>query len=275
MDIQKPLLLLSSFTLSLCSFSILATPWEELRKPSEQPPQSIGSYANGCLEGASALPIEGEGYQILRPQRARYYGHPNAIAYIQRLASQTSQQLDTQLLIADISLPQGGRFSSGHSSHQTGLDIDIWLRFSDAKLTSKELEKPEPYSVVNLERYKLLKEQWQQEHFDVIKAAANDAEVARIFVHPVIKQKLCDAEGPKERAWLRRIRPWWGHHYHMHVRLNCPKNSNDCTPQAAPPKGDGCGAELASWKPQPKPILKKENTKAKHKAKEEKSEGHA
>lgn len=243
--------------LSLLSYPALATPWESIPTPSEHAPQAIGSYANGCLAGGAALPLQGDGYQVLRTQRARYYGHPDAVSFVQRLAAMTHSRLNTQLLIGDISLPQGGRFSSGHSSHQTGLDIDIWLRLSDSPLSPKELEQPTPFSVVNLKQYQLLKKHWDERHFELIKMAASDGQVARIFVHPVIKEKLCRSEGELEREWLRKVRPWWGHHYHMHVRLKCPQGNAVCKPQAAPPPGDGCGAELLSWRPQPKPAAPK------------------
>ncbi|MGR3490706.1 MAG: penicillin-insensitive murein endopeptidase, partial [Shimia sp.] len=44
----------------------------------------------------------------------------------------------------------------------------------------------------------------------------------------------------------RKIRPWWGHHYHFHVRLECPPGYDGCTKQAAIPAGDGC-AEAQGW----------------------------
>ncbi|WP_045976577.1 penicillin-insensitive murein endopeptidase [Vibrio neptunius] len=237
--------------------TVLASPWEKIRSPSTQPPESIGSYANGCLSGAVDLPLQGEGYQVLRSHKQRYYAHPQAVSFIQRLANMVSQRLNTRILIGDISLPQGGRFSSGHSSHQTGLDIDIWLKLADGELSSQQLSDPEPMSVVNLEQYQLVKKNWDERHFELIKMAASDEKVARIFVHPVIKDKLCTQEVSSERGWLRKVRPWWGHHYHMHVRLKCPDDNSQCQSQTAPPKGDGCGAELSSWKPQPKPAAAK------------------
>ncbi|TMX47160.1 penicillin-insensitive murein endopeptidase [Vibrio sp. Hep-1b-8] len=255
LDTWRKLLLLCS-SLPFAS-SVAATPWENIDAPSNGSPQAIGSYANGCLSGGAALPLQGEGYQVIRSQRERYYGHPNAIGFIERLADLSRNELKTNILIGDISLPQGGRFSSGHSSHQTGLDIDIWLKFADTPLSEPQLAKPTPHSVVNLEQYQLLKHNWDERHFELVKFAASDEQVARIFVHPVIKEKLCATEQSSEREWLRKVRPWWGHHYHMHVRLNCPEGSQNCKPQAEPPKGDGCGAELMSWKPQPKPAAPK------------------
>ncbi|WP_070962516.1 penicillin-insensitive murein endopeptidase [Vibrio sonorensis] len=238
--------------LMFISFSISATPWERFQLPSASEPHAIGSYANGCLAGAHALPLEGEGYQVLRSQRGRYYAHPDTIDFIERLARTAQNEFDSLLLIGDLSLPLGGRFSSGHSSHQTGLDADIWLRLADYPLSDEELNQPVPVSLVNLEAYRLHREHWQGRHFSLVKRAAQDESVARIFVHPVIKQKLCDSETSSNRDWLRKVRPWWGHHYHMHVRLNCPYDSELCTPQIEPPIGDGCGSELASWRPKPK-----------------------
>ncbi len=80
----------------------------------------------------------------------------------------------------------------------------------------------------------------------LIKLAAQDSEVTRIFVNPAIKKQLCRAAGP-DRAWLTKVRPWFGHRAHMHVRLRCPADSRECQEQAPPPSGDGCGAELESW----------------------------
>ena len=56
---------------------------------------------------------------------------------------------------------------------------------------------------------------------------------------------MCDDE-KGDRSYLRKIRPWWGHHYHFHVRLKCPKGARGCTNQNPPPAGDGC-AEARQW----------------------------
>ncbi|MFB9135112.1 penicillin-insensitive murein endopeptidase [Vibrio olivae] len=241
--------------LSWFSFAHAAdTPWEHMSAPSDDKLQAIGGYANGCIAGAQRLPLKGEGYQVLRPQHHRYYGHASTIALVEKLAKQAQQQLGVQILVGDMSLAQGGRFSSGHSSHQTGLDVDIWLRLASKPLSVNQLAVPTPYSVVNVPAYQLRSDKWQSQHFELIKMAASEPQVARIFVHPVIKQQLCAEESATggERLWLRKVRPWWGHNYHFHVRLTCPKGDFLCHNQAPPPKGDGCGAELASWKPKPK-----------------------
>ena len=76
---------------------------------------------------------------------------------------------------------------------------------------------------------------------------------ARVFVAAPIKKALCEASGPGDRGWLRKVRPWYGHRDHLHVRLNCPNGASGCAAQRPPPPGDGCGAELLSWLKPPKP----------------------
>ena len=244
-------------SLLLCMpLQAIPTQWEGVDSPTRNQTNSIGSYANGCLDGAQALPLEGVGYQVIRPQRKRYYGHTDAIRFVEALGRTVNDNLNQVLMIGDISLPRGGRFSSGHSSHQTGLDIDIWLRLNDHNLSLNQLAVPTPVSVVDLTNYKLRTSNWQNNHFEVLRYAAKDPNVARIFVHPVIKQALCDKESAQddERNWLGKIRPWWGHHSHFHVRLHCPQDATSCVEQKAPPKGDGCGYELASWTPKQIPV---------------------
>ncbi|MGR5119760.1 penicillin-insensitive murein endopeptidase [Vibrio astriarenae] len=246
-----------------CLFAVTsvgyASPWEKVVSPSTAPAQSIGHYANGCLIGGKALPLDGEGYQILRSQNRRNFAHPSTINFIETLSQQAYSQFQRNLLVADMSLPRGGQFSSGHTSHQTGLDIDIWLQLDKSPWSDKQLKKPQPKSLVDLDYYALREERWLPEHFELFKLTALQPDVARIFIHPVIKKQLCEQETGNSN-WLQKVRPWWGHHYHMHVRLHCPEGSPDCREQKSPPKGDGCDVELTSWFPNSVPVKKPEKT---------------
>ncbi len=87
---------------------------------------------------------------------------------------------------------------------------------------------------------------WTDTHAALIRRAASYPEVSRIFVHPGIKQALCRFAGG-DREWLRKVRPWWGHHYHFHIRMSCPPGMAGCANQDPPPAGDGCGSELDWW----------------------------
>ena len=87
---------------------------------------------------------------------------------------------------------------------------------------------------------------WTPAHGAIIKAAATEPEVERIFVNAAIKKALCREAG-NDRAWLYKVRPMWGHNYHFHIRMRCPADNPDCRPQDPPGHGDGCGADLDWW----------------------------
>lgn len=74
--------------------------WSMVGYPLAGPPQVIGSYAAGCIAGAVALPPMGDGYQVMRPSRNRYYGHPTLIAFVERLGRRTAAN-GGRLLIGD------------------------------------------------------------------------------------------------------------------------------------------------------------------------------
>jgi penicillin-insensitive murein endopeptidase len=214
--------------------------------PSAGPPVVHGGAARGCLAGARALPLEGPGWQVLRPQRNRYWAHPDVLAFVERLGTAALREGWPALLIGDLSQPRGGPMTYGHRSHQSGVDVDIWLRRPERALAPAELADPRPVSMVAPDRRRV-SAAWTESHAAVISAAASDAAVDRIFVNAAIKSALCRATEGEDRAWLRRVRPWWGHDSHMHVRLACPAGQLGCVAQAPVPPGDGCDDTLAWW----------------------------
>ncbi len=226
---------------------------------SAQAPRPHGGYANGCLAGGAELAETGPTWQAMRLSRNRNWGHPETISFIQDLSAKAAQLPGWKgLYIGDISQPRGGPMLSGHRSHQLGLDVDIWM-LPPNRLDLSVAER-ENLSSISLRRAKgaYVNNFWTKEHQEVMKAAASDPRVARIFVFPGAKVQMCkDAKG--DRSWLRKIRPWWGHHYHFHVRLSCPKGTKGCQNQKPIPAGDGCDA-AESWvndilnPPPPKPV---------------------
>lgn len=237
------------------------TPWQTISAPVAGPSQSIGEFANGCIIGAQPLPLQAANYQILRPDQRRYFGHPDLLLFISRLSNQIHHlQLGDVLLVGDMAMPAGGRFNSGHASHQSGLDVDIWLQLPRQRWSAQQLLKPQPLDLVTANGRDVNPAVWQPQTAMLIKLAAEDHDVTRVFVSPAIKKQLCRVAGP-DRAWLTKVRPWFGHRAHMHVRLRCPADSLECHDQPPPPPGDGCGAELDSWflppKPGAKPPVKK------------------
>jgi len=208
--------------------------------------RAIGTYSRGCLAGAVALPIDGPGWQVMRLSRNRNWGHPRLIAYLERLARDARAIGWSGLLIGDLAQPRGGPMLTGHSSHQIGLDADIWLTpMPNRRLTRSERETMTAISMLR-DPLNVDRNLWSLRHTQLIERAASYVEVERIFVHPAIKQALCD-QARHDRAWLSKVRPWWGHYYHFHVRMACPRGSASCKRQPEVAPGDGCGAELDDW----------------------------
>ncbi|PVZ85539.1 penicillin-insensitive murein endopeptidase [Serratia sp. S1B] len=241
---KKWMLVIASLVVS--SSAMALTPWQKIEHPVSGTPQAIGEFSNGCIIGAQSLPVNSADYQVMRTDQRRYFGHPDLVAFIQRLSHQANQKTLGTVLIGDMAMPAGGRFSSGHASHQSGLDVDIWLQLPRQRWSAQQLLKPQPIDLVAADGKQVIDRLWQPQIESLIKLAAQDSEVTRIFVNPAIKLRLCQDAGA-DRSWLHKVRPWFAHRAHMHVRLRCPAGSQECQDQAPPPAGDGCGAELASW----------------------------
>jgi penicillin-insensitive murein DD-endopeptidase len=212
-----------------------------------QPPRTIGFYAKGCLAGAEALPINGRTWQVMRLSRNRNWGHPMLVRYLARLSEKGAQLGWRGLLVGDMSQARGGPMLTGHASHQVGLDADIWLTpMPPRELTRQEREEMSATMVVASDRKDVDPNVWTPAHAAIIKSAAEDPLVQRIFVNPAIKKALCRDKDP-DRSWMNKVRAYWGHDYHFHVRLHCPADSPDCKPQEPVSAGDGCGKDLDYW----------------------------
>ncbi|MEP1568583.1 MAG: penicillin-insensitive murein endopeptidase [Nitratireductor sp.] len=217
------------------------------RLPAATAPKTWGFYSKGCFSGGMAIAVDGPNWQAMRVSRNRRWGHPQMIRLIERLSREAAADGWPGLLVGDISQPRGGPMLTGHASHQMGLDADIWLTpMPDRRLTASERENLSATSVLQEGSLYVDDRIWTPAHAALLKRAAGYAEVERILVHPGIKKKLCDTV-TGNRAWLSKIRPFWGHHYHFHVRIGCPDGSTGCRSQKPPPAGDGCDKSLAWW----------------------------
>ncbi len=211
--------------------------------------RSIGFYTRGCLAGASQLPVNGPTWQVMRLSRNRYWGMPELVAYLERLANDAQTKEGWPgLLVGDMSQPRGGPMVTGHTSHQVGLDVDIWFDPMPGRtLSAEERETMSATSYIKAgTNVELDKTRWTEAHSRLIRRAASYPEVQRVFVNPGIKRELCRWAG-SDRAWLSKVRPWYKHDDHLHVRLRCPPGMGGCKPQDPPPADDGCGDNLAWW----------------------------
>ena len=220
------------------------------RKPTPAPleARSIGFYTHGCLAGAVALPVNGASWQVMRLSRNRNWGHPELIAFLERLATQVPKVSSWPgILVGDMSQPRGGPMLTGHTSHQIGIDADIWLTpMPKTPLSREQREEMSAVDMLAEDKKSVDPKIWTLSHTAVIKAAASDPKVERIFVNAAIKKALCHDAG-NDRKWLRKVRPWWGHNYHFHVRMGCPAGSPECKEQDPTTEAEGCGKDLDYW----------------------------
>lgn len=206
-----------------------------------------GGAAGGCIAGATRLPDSGPGFQTIHLARSSFWGAPRTLQGIETLARNAHAAGIGDLYVEDISRPRGGLMPGGHVSHQIGLDVDISLdpRPKPA-LTATTRETVELPSMVRTDRRGIDPRHWSPAVVTLLKLAASLPDVDRVLVNPAIKQQLC-TEVQGDRAWLRLIRPWYGHAAHMHIAFRCPPGQTECLQIAPPPAGDGCDATLQWW----------------------------
>lgn len=207
--------------------------------PSPHAPYPIGQASRGCLAGAVPLPESGPTWQAMRLSRNHEWGHPVMIGFIEELSRTAVRAGWKGLYVGDISQPRGGPVR-GHASHQIGLDADIWFTPPPRlDLTPGERERVSAISVLASDK-RHVNGNWTPSHALILEAVARDRRVNRIFVTPPVKLAMCAGATRRDAGWLRKIRPWYDHTDHMHVRLNCPKGATGCVDQDPIPPGDGC-----------------------------------
>jgi penicillin-insensitive murein DD-endopeptidase len=220
--------------------------------PSAQAAMPIGSYARGCGAGLVALPESGPSWQAMRLSRGRNYGHPEMITFLQQLSVAAQQVGWAGLYIGDISQPRGGPMTSGHASHQIGLDADVWM-LPPRRLNLSRAEREEISSIpVRSADQRSVTANWTPSHHALLRAAASDPRVDRIFVAAAVKIEMCKTAKRRDRDWLQKIRPVAGHDTHFHVRLKCPAGARLCKTQTPTVKelsngGNGCDETLTWW----------------------------
>ena len=217
--------------------------------PAAMPPRSIGTYSKGCIAGARQMPITGDTWQVMRLSRNRNWGNPVLIALLKRLSVKVHKDAGWPgILVSDIGQPRGGPALTGHASHQIGLDADIWLTpMPNHLLSRKDREEMSATMMVREDRLDVDPNVWTSSHWLVLRDAAQEPSVQRIFVNAAIKKALCrDARG--DRSWLAKIRPWYGHDYHFHIRMRCPPGETACKGQREQAGDEGCNpSDLAYW----------------------------
>ncbi len=220
--------------------------------PTAGPASPIGTYARGCAAGNVELPETGPTWQAMRLSRNRNWGNPVLVSYLEDLSQQVTAFGWKGLYIGDMGNPRGGPMISGHASHQMGLDADVWfLPPARLDLSVKQREKISSISIRTDDQLSV-NENWNDSYREVLKAAASDPRVDRIFVAAAIKLEMCKTATAADTKWLQHIRPEANHQDHFHVRLKCPPGSPLCETQKPTVSelskgGSGCDETLAYW----------------------------
>jgi penicillin-insensitive murein endopeptidase len=221
--------------------------------PSQQEAMPIGSYARGCSAGSVELPESGPTWQAMRLSRERNFGHPMMVQYLMDLSQQAAGLgWGKGLYIGDISQARGGPMTSGHASHQIGLDADIWW-LAPQRLNLSRAERENLSSIpMRSADQRTVTDSWGPKAHALLRAAASDPRVDRIFVAAAIKVEICKTASKADKPWLQKVRPVAGHDTHFHVRLKCPKGARLCETQKPTVSelskgGMGCDDTLMWW----------------------------
>jgi len=224
--------------------------FSEKKLPTLGKAMAIGYYPRGCLQGGVELPTTGPTWQVMRISRNRNWGHPELVKFLERFAPLAAQATGWHgILVGDMAQPRGGPLPFGHKSHQVGLDVDIWfMPMPDRVLSQDERDKIVATDLVAANGKDVDRKKWTSADVAFIRTAAEQSEVERVLVNAAIKKELCRIEGERDKTWMSKVRPWYGHADHIHVRLKCPTDSPDCRAQPPVPAGDGCDDKsLKSW----------------------------
>jgi len=258
MNIRFIVMVLASMLVAVAAYAsnflieaAFASSWSEVPSPSPGPAHVIGGPGNGCIAGAAALPFDGTGYQAIHVSRRRYFSHPATLAFIESLGKRAAALGLAPFYVGDMSQPRGGPLPEMHVSHQNGVDVDIWFNLDPKPaLAPAAREAVDLPSMILPDGSAIDPARFGARQVELLRLAASDKRVDRIFVHPAIKEALCQGVGGAglgDRSWLHNIRPWYGHDEHFHVRLVCPAGSPLCVQQPPVPEGEGCEQATFDW----------------------------
>jgi len=247
------LMLLLSAPLPVGAEALANKLFGSMAAPSQQEAMPIGSYARGCSAGSVELPETGPTWQAMRLSRERNFGHPTMVQYLMDLSQQAAGLgWGKGLYVGDISQARGGPMTSGHASHQIGLDADIWW-LAPQRLNLSRAERENLSSIpMRSADQRTVTDSWGPKAHALLRAAASDPRVDRIFVAAAIKVEICKTASKADKPWLQKVRPVAGHDTHFHVRLKCPKGARLCETQKPTVSelskgGMGCDDTLMWW----------------------------
>ncbi len=232
-----------------------------VRGIAEEPPtpvsefQAHGHHRGGFLKKSTFIPPESEGFvraakllnKSIAPEKdsSGAFTTKYGLDYLNEVSRELIKKYPgEQIIIGAVSSQHGGH-RSGHSSHQIGLDFDIYFLSKSGKQVS--------YDAILSEGGSFVPEWDVAKNYDLMKTlvALRPDQVIVAFLHNRLTQALCDhakksgepVNEPGSPAFelFRRLRPEtrvdretkrvyfpFTHHDHVHVRLKCNPNDRFC-----------------------------------------------
>jgi len=222
--------------------SSLASAHPKLPAKYDKPPYSHMSLSVGHPNAGYQLRPKklrgGHAVHVFEKSRAHVYGHPALVLMIERSAKQIARRFPGSVLsVGDMSDKDGGPLA-GHHSHQSGRDVDLAFYVRDAKGRPVKLEHFVAFGadgkatdgsglVFDDARNWALVEAWAQDR---------RADIAYVFISRPLKKRLLDFGAkakngkklvPLVQALFMQPENAEPHDDHFHVRIHCPKNSED------------------------------------------------
>ena len=208
--------------------------------------KAIDFYSKGALENPEKINENNDKIVKLFVKRKKLYTTKEMEGTLKKLADKIHTLFpDSEpLQIGDLSGIKGGK-APRHASHQNGLDADVvYLR------NNRDIQDPtEPEWMEYFVRNDQISLNFDfNRNWEIFKYLTKNFPVGRIFVDQKIKEAYCkiakkqvgSTEDKRVVNILRRLRPAKYHKTHFHLRLKCPKEYKECTPQADPARGSGC-----------------------------------
>lgn len=204
------------------------------KTPAAPKTESVGSPNEGRLEGGRRL----ESSKTLKAVRSHRWGVPSLVGMLERGAARVARKFPGSVLVVGDLSRKGGGDVDGHRSHESGRDADVGFFYKRGKkawvsqrfLPVDEEGKAVGFPSVTFDdaRNWALVESWLSD---------SESSVQLILVAQHIKLRLL-AQGRRagaspeilNRAAGLLIQPSRGlpHDNHFHVRVACPRSSDDC-----------------------------------------------
>jgi murein endopeptidase len=222
-----------------------APPKSVLPVPKTKGSHAVGKPSDGALYGSQKIPAKGKAIGILPDHRARnrYYATEALVKLLTTTSTDFFKTYKRRVLVGDLSAKRGGKIS-GHASHQSGLDADLALFYTNIKgkpVEAKGFTTLDDNGASN--NQKLFFDANTTWLFVKALLAHPEVQVQYVFLYDPLVQLLLEAakqDGASdellERVALivRQPSDSSKHDDHMHLRIYCPDDAEELCEQTGP-----------------------------------------